>query len=59
MGNPPLYPMINFKDGAKTWIWLGGMTAMPLAAYFGLVIFDEWLKGAYLKLKLLNYKKIK
>jgi len=48
LGNAPLYPMINFKDGAKSWIWLGGMTAIPLVAYFGLVKLDEWIKGAHL-----------
>ena len=55
IGYEAIYPMINFKDGIKTWIWIGGLMAMPIAALGVLCGLDGWSKGPHLRRKIKRY----
>ena len=54
-GVKEIYPMINFRDGMKTWIWLGGLTITPTFVYLILCILDEKLKSRLME----KYKKLR
>lgn len=55
IGYEAIYPMINFQDGLRTWIWIAGLVALPVVALGVICGIDGWLKAADLRRKVKRY----